>query len=118
MSKARNRVTGFHYLSDKPNDNVPIKEQIPPLYAPTHAEVSILKIVATAASNAELGAAYVNTKLGICERRTLEEMNHPQIAIKGTPIEINNSTTYGTIHEYINQKRFKAIDMRYYWLRD
>ena len=45
-------------------------------------------------------------------------MNHPQVAIKGTPMEIDNSTAHGITHESINQKRSKAIDMRYYWLRD
>ena len=117
-SKARSRVAGFHYLSDKPNENAPMKEQTPPLNAPMHVEVSALKMVATAASDAELGAAYANTKLGTCERRTLEEMNHPQVAIKVTPMEIDNATAHGITHESINQKRSKAIDMRYYWLRD
>ena len=67
-----------------------------------HVEVSVLKMVTTATSDAELGAACVNTKLGICERRTLEEMNHLQITIKGTLIEINNSTAHGIMHESIN----------------
>lgn len=75
-------------------------------------------MVATAASEAELGAAYINTKIGIATRRTLEEMGHPQVAANGTPLEMDNSTAHGIIHESINQKRSKAIDMRYYWLRD
>ena len=118
VSKARSRIAGFHYLSDAPNDSIPLSEQKPPINSPTHVEVGALKMVATAASEAELGAACANAKIGIATRRTLEEMGHPQVAANGTPLEMDNSTAHGIMHESINQKRSKAIDMRYYWLRD
>jgi len=47
------------------------------LNAHIHIEVGVLKIVASAASDAELGASYVDSKIGISERRTLEEIGHP-----------------------------------------
>ena len=77
MNKARSRVASFHFLSDAPNKDMPLSEQNSQLNSPTHAEMGVLKLVATSASESELGAAYVNAKIGACERRTLEEIGHP-----------------------------------------
>ena len=86
--------------------------------SPALVKVGALKMVATAASETELGAAHINAKIGIALRRTLEEMGHPQAAANGTPLGMDNKTAHGIAHESINQKRSKAINMRYYWLRD
>jgi len=59
-------------------------------------------MVALAASDVELGAAFTNTKIRIYERITLEEIGQLQTAIKGTLIEIDNSTAHSIIHESIN----------------
>ena len=48
-------------------------------------------------------------------RTTLEELGHPQNA---TPIVEDNSTCFGFANDMIKQKRFKAIDMKHYWLED
>ena len=55
-----------------------LSEKNPPLNSPTYAEVGFLKMVATVASVAELGTGYDNAKICACERRTLEEIGHPQ----------------------------------------
>ena len=70
-------------------------------------------MVATSASEAELGAAYINTKIVACERITMEEIGHPQVVIKETPLEMDNSTVHGATHESI-KKISKSIDMRCY----
>jgi hypothetical protein len=46
---------------------------------------------------------------------TLEEIGHPQ---PPTPIQTDNSTVLGFANNTIKQKRFKAIDMRLYWIKD
>jgi hypothetical protein len=46
---------------------------------------------------------------------TLEEFGHPQPA---TPLKTDNSTACGIMNGTVKQKRTKAMDMRYYWLRD
>jgi hypothetical protein len=45
----------------------------------------------------------------------LEEMGHPQPA---TPVVTDNSTATGIANSTVKQRRSKAIDMRYYWVRD
>ena len=45
----------------------------------------------------------------------LEEMGHPQPA---TRIQTDNSTADGVVNSTIQPKRMKAMDMRFYWLRD
>ena len=42
-------------------------------------------------------------------------MGHPQ---PPTPMETDNSTAFGIVNESVKQKRSKAMDMRYYWIRD
>ena len=42
-------------------------------------------------------------------------MGHPQPA---TPMATDNSTASGIATDTVKQKRSKAIDMRFYWIRD
>ena len=42
-------------------------------------------------------------------------MGHPQ---PPTPIAVDNTNAVGFIQDTIKQKRSKAIDMRFYWLKD
>jgi hypothetical protein len=69
----------------------------------------------SSASEAEVAACFVNTKEAIPLRTALEEMGHPQLA---TPVQTDNSTTYGIIHNKVKQVRSKAMDMRFYWVGD
>ena len=48
-------------------------------------------------------------------RKTLEELGHPQ---PPTPMQTDNSTAYGVINNKIQPKATKAMDMRFYWLKD
>jgi hypothetical protein len=45
----------------------------------------------------------------------LEDMAHPQPA---TPNQIYNSTPYGILNNKVNQKRSKAMDVRFDWVKD
>ena len=58
------RIAGINFLSDVPNNETPLLDQSPPLKSPMRVEVCFLKMVATSASEADLGEAYVNTKIG------------------------------------------------------
>jgi predicted transposase YdaD len=42
-------------------------------------------------------------------------MGHPQAA---TPIQTDNACAAGIAHETVKQRRSKAIDMCFYWIRD
>jgi hypothetical protein len=75
----------------------------------------IIKNVCSSAAEAEIAALFMNAKHALPLRTTLEELGHPQPA---TPIFTDNSTAHGVINGTVKQNRSKAIDMRFYWLRD
>jgi hypothetical protein len=109
--KARSRVGGYFKLSSKPR--TPLQD--PPPNGPVHVECTLLKQVVAAAAEAELGAAFVNAQKAVPMRQALTDMGHPQ---PPTPIKTDNSTAYGILTSLVKQKRSKAFDMRFYWLKD
>ena len=46
---------------------------------------------------------------------TLMELDRPQ---QQTPLEIDNTISYGTLTNSIAPKILKKIDMKFFWLRD
>ena len=115
VSKARSRVGGYHFLGNKPDSSKPLAQQRLLINAPIHVECSILRNVMGAASESEIAGAYVNARMGVEERIMLWEMGHPQPA---TPLELDNTTAFGILTKQLIPKRSKAIDMRFFWLRD
>ena len=75
----------------------------------------IIKNVMASAAEAEVGALFMNAQLAAPMRATLEELGHPQPA---TPMKTDNSAANGILNGTIKQQRSKAIDMRFYWLKD
>jgi hypothetical protein len=75
----------------------------------------ILREVVSSAAEAELAALFHNGKTACPLRICLEELGHPQ---PPTPIVTDNSTASGIANDTVKQKRSKAIDMRFYWIRD
>ena len=69
----------------------------------------------SSATEAELGALYVNAHKGVEIRNILEELGHRQ---PPTPIQTDNSTAESIINSRVQPKRTKAMDMRFHWLRD
>ena len=69
----------------------------------------------SSASEAETGAGYYNARqlLPLCQ--TLIELVHPQEA---TPLQLDNQSATQILNDTVSQKRSKAMDMRFYWLRD
>ena len=66
-------------------------------------------------SEAKIGALYMNAKHDVPMPAALAELGHPQ---PPTLVPTDNSTTNGIINFTIWQNRSKAINMRFYWLRD
>ena len=62
----------------------------------------------------ELAATFYNAKEALPFQVTLTEMVHPQ---PPTPMEVDNGTAIGFLRCTMNQKRSKAIDTRFYWVR-
>jgi hypothetical protein len=107
-TKARSRAGGHFFLGNQPNKPEVTNGAI---LNPT----GILKHIASSATEAEVGALFVNTKEGEIVRTTLSEMGFPQPA---TPVTTDNSTANGIMNDTIRRQRSRAIDMRYHWVRD
>jgi hypothetical protein len=114
-SKARSRVAGYHFLSSHPKPNPRPTDPLPPHNAPVYIHCQILREVVSSAAEAELGACFHNGKEATSIRQILIELGHPQPA---TPIVTDNSTAVGIANDTVKQKRSKAVDMRFYWIRD
>ena len=103
---ARSRAGGYHYMSS--TDGTLFN-------APIFVLAKVIKNVMASAAEAEVGALYMNAQEAISIRNCLIEMGHPQPA---TPLKTDNMTAKGIIAGTIKQKRSKAMDMRFYWLKD
>lgn len=110
--KARSRVGGYLYLSNKNNAD-PNKQ--PMMNGAVLVISQILKNVMASAAEAEVGGLFVNGQEGLPIRTALEEMGWKQ---QPTPIATDNQTAKGIANETVKQRRSKAIDMRFYWIRD
>ena len=75
----------------------------------------VLKMVVASAAEAELAELFHNAREIVPLRITAEEMGHPQPA---TEIKTDNTTAKGIADNTLKQQRSKAIDMRFYWIRD
>ena len=109
--KSRSRYAGYHYLSDRTTD----ASIAPPSNDAIHVPCAIMREVMSSAAEAELGGCFHNAKESCPIRTCLEELGHTQPA---TAIVTDNSTAVGIATETVKQKRSKAVDMRFYWLRD
>jgi hypothetical protein len=74
-----------------------------------------MKHMISSTAEAELGYIFNNAKEAAPLRVMLEEMGHPQ---PPTPIQTDNSTAYGILNNKVNQKISKAMDMRFYWVKE
>ena len=104
---ARSRIGGHFYLSQSNNPRQPNGSILNP--------TGILRHVASSASEAELGALFVNCKEAAILRTTLHKMGYPQDNIL---VFTDNTTAHGIANDTIKQQRSRAIDMRYHWVRD
>ena len=108
--KARSRIAGYFHLSDHPNIT-----QHPKLNGAILVECKTLRHVVSSSAEAEVAGIFHNATMAVPIRHMLEALNHPQ---PPTPLKTDNSTATGFIYDNIHQKRSKAWDMRYHWLRD
>jgi hypothetical protein len=74
-----------------------------------------MSVVLSSATEAELGALFYNAKDATAFRVTLDELGHIQ---PPTPIQTDNACASGIANKTIKQRRSKAIDMRFYWVKD
>ena len=76
---------------------------------------AIMKMVLSSTAEDKFGAHFHNTKEATPRRTTLEGLGHPQ---PPTPVLVDNSTAVGLDNDTLTQRRSRAIDMCFYWVRD
>ena len=74
-----------------------------------------MKNVLSSAAEAELGALFHKANDANALSLTLQDMGHLQ---PPTPITTDSKCASGITNETVIQRRSKAIDMQYYWVRD
>ena len=106
-SEARSRAGGHIYFGNNQNDTTP------------QAAVSnisvIIPTVASSAVEAEYAAAFIVGQAATSIMHTAMDLGYPQHTIQMTS---DNSCAVGIANNTVKQKRSKAIDMRYHWIRD
>ena len=112
-AKARSRAAGIFFLGNKFPD--PTNPSMPLSNGVIHVLCKIMKNVMSSAAEAEIGSTFLTARDALPLRVCLEEMGHPQ---PPTPIQVDNTTAVGFANSRIKMKATKAIDMRFYWIRD
>jgi hypothetical protein len=109
-SQARSRAGGIFYLSSNHDPTNPA-----PTNGAVHITSVILKHVMSSAAEAELGALFYIAQDACSLRVTLDELGHPQ---PPTAIQTDNECAKGIANDTVKQRRSRAMDMRFYWIRD
>jgi hypothetical protein len=109
--KARSRAGGHFFLGNYSTSANPNMHN-----GALFTIAGLIKHVMSSASEAELAGLFINGKEAAVIRTTLYEMGWKQQ--EPTPITTDNSTASGIANDTIQQKRSKAMDMRFYWIRD
>ena len=113
--QSRSRAGGHYFLVDICPDMSKPPTNRPRLTGPIHSISCIMSNVMGSAAEVEIGSAYINDQEAVPIRTLLLKLGHPQ---PSTPTQVDNSTVDGFSNDTIKQKRSKAIDMRFYWIRD
>jgi hypothetical protein len=113
---SRSRCGGYFYMSSAIGPIAPLpSDPAPPFNGAILVHSSIIKAIMSSAAEAETGALFYNAKDACLLRTTLLDLGHPQPA---TPIQTDNACAMGIVNETVKQRRSKAMDMRFYWVRD
>jgi hypothetical protein len=108
--KAKSRIGGYFYMGGKTDSRMK-----PLSNGPLLCHTTVLKHVVSSVAEAEFRALFVNAKEGTVTRTTLSEIIHNQDA---TDLTTDNTTADVIINNTVQQKRSKAMDMRFYWIKD
>ena len=113
--KSRIRTGGMHFFSDKhPSPNTPANFE-PTLNGIVYVVFKILRNIMASATESELKDLFLNFQEAVPIQITREEMGHSQ---PPTPVQVENSTALGIATSTIKQRKPKAMDIRFYWIRD
>jgi hypothetical protein len=108
-NEAKSRAGGFFYMGRDTKIHKKLTNEAILIIS------KVLKHVMSSAAEAEIGVVFINAKEGAVLHTTLEELGHPH---PPTPMETDNTTATGYSNGTTKQKRTKAMDMRFYWIKD
>lgn len=108
-SRSRSRAGGLLYLSNN-NDSKPAL-----VNGAIDCISSIIPSVVSSAFEAEYAALFITAQAAVGLRNSLNDLGYPQQA---TTIVADNECAVGVVNRSVKQRRSKAIDMRYHWIRD
>ena len=108
-ANARSRAGGYFYLGNCDNQDTTDRN------APLYALSTIISAVTASACEAEYAALFYNAKEAEGMRNSLADLGYPQ---KATQLVTDNQAAHGVANRSIKQRKSKAIDMRYHWVRD
>jgi hypothetical protein len=115
LPKARSQAGGYYYLSAASQDPAKPPTIAPPINGAIYVHCNKIKHAMASAAKAEVGALFANGQDAVGLRNTLLDMGHEQ---PPTPIKTDNSTAAGFANNTMKQRRSRAMDMRFYWIRD
>ena len=90
--KAKSRIAGFFYCSDKPTTTKPI----PKLNGPVHVKCRTLRHVVTSAAEVETAALFFNTQTALEILHTLQALGHHQ---RDIPVKMDNETAASFVND-------------------
>lgn len=105
-SGARSRAGGILYFGTDTDGNINGAIEYISMIIPT---------VCSSAAEAEYAALFLLGREATNARHILTDLGYPQHT---TTIMCDNSCAVGIANDDVKQKRSKAIDMRYHWIRD
>jgi hypothetical protein len=76
---------------------------------------AILRFVVASATEAKIGALFLNCKEGMIFLLILEELGHPQ---PKTQVHCNNATAVGIANNIVKRQHLQSMEMRYFWVCD
>ena len=76
---------------------------------------TVIPTICASAAEAEYAALFIVGREATAARHILADLGHPQ---NTTTIVCDNQCAVGIANDEVKQKRSKAIDMRYHWIRD
>jgi hypothetical protein len=109
-SQARSRARVIFYFSSKHDPATPA-----PTNGAVHITSVIIKHVMSSTAEAELVALFYIAQDACSIRVTLEQLGHPQ---PPSAIQTDNECAKGIANDTVKQRRSRAMDMRFYWIRD
>lgn len=106
-TKARSRAGGILYLTNKVDTKV--------VNGSIFCMSTIIPVTVSSAAEAEYGALFMLAKEAEPMRNTLQDLGYLQ---PPTKIVSDNSCAVGVTNNKVKQKRSKAFDMRFHWIKD